>query len=267
MLDQWYWILPNRILFDKNLSSTEKLFYVFISSLCAEKWYCWANNTYFSKTMDITNISVSRIINNLLKRWYIYISIDKDWWNKRHISLSPIDISIIKNDNTYNQNWLDPIIKNDNTPIIKNDKYNNIKDNNIKDNYNTNKKDSSFSEVIDIENELWEDEKKLIDWFIDYQYNEFVSMRVIINKDRNYKQKSYKDYIKIRDIMIENWLEFQDLANILYYIVQDKTFWANNIHSIKKLLEKDKNWQVYWAKIHDLVIANKEKNIMKNMSF
>ena len=145
LLKNWYWIMPNTILFDKTINAQEKLFFVFISSLCAEKWYCWANNNYFAEKMDLSSISVSRYINLLSKKWYIYIYIDKEKWNKRYIWL---DETIIKNDDTYNQKWLDPIIKNDDTPIIKNDKHNNINNNNINNNNINNNKDIVFNSFI-----------------------------------------------------------------------------------------------------------------------
>ena len=260
------WIrIPKEIRLDEKINMPQKLLLIEIDSLDNERW-CFASNAYFSKFFWISENQVSTNISVLKKLWYIY---QDSFDGRQRILKSNIQVWFIANQipelNKYKKQTSDkPKGRPNEIPI-----YNNIDNNtlnNIDNNKENNKKDSLSSEIIDIEDELWDDEKKLVDGFIDYQYNEYVSMRVIINKDKNYKQKAYKDYIKIRDIMVENWLEFEDFANILYYIVRDQ-FWSGNIHSIKKLLEKNKSWEIYWTKIHDLVIVNKEKNIMKNMSF
>lgn len=126
MLEQWYGIMPNKILFSKRLSDKEKLLYVMISSLSAEKWYCRANNNYFSDRLWITKQNVSKRINSLYEKWFITIDIDKDQWNKRFISIT-------ENNNTYYWNQEEGIIENNNTPIIENNKHNSIIYNNIKE--------------------------------------------------------------------------------------------------------------------------------------
>ena len=46
IMDYWYWVIPNLVLFDKRLNDKQKLLFCLISSLCAEKWYCRASNEY-----------------------------------------------------------------------------------------------------------------------------------------------------------------------------------------------------------------------------
>ena len=46
MLEGGYGIMPNVVLFSKDLSSTAKLMFCLISSLCAETGECWATNDY-----------------------------------------------------------------------------------------------------------------------------------------------------------------------------------------------------------------------------
>ena len=46
VLEKGYGIMPMVVLEDKELSANQKLLYCLISSLCAEKGYCWATNKY-----------------------------------------------------------------------------------------------------------------------------------------------------------------------------------------------------------------------------
>lgn len=130
MLEKWFGILPNKILFDKQLSDKEKLLFVLISSLCAEKWYCRANNHYFSECLWINETNCSRYISSLYKKWFIFVDVKKDMWNKRIISLSSAkeqilskSIPLAENDNTYCWKQQDPLAENskhNNTSIIDN---------------------------------------------------------------------------------------------------------------------------------------------------
>ena len=83
MLEKGYGLMPNVVLFDKELSSTSKLVFVLISSLSAEKGYCWANNHYMAEQLGMSERQVSRSIKQLEK----YVSIDNPSNEKRQICL------------------------------------------------------------------------------------------------------------------------------------------------------------------------------------
>lgn len=65
MLEKGYGILPNEILFSEEVSSTAKLVFCYISSLCAERGYCWALNSHIAEKFGITDSQVSRLISSL----------------------------------------------------------------------------------------------------------------------------------------------------------------------------------------------------------
>jgi len=83
MLENGYGLMPNKVLFDLELSSTSKLVYVLISSLSAEKGYCWANNKYIANQLQLSERQVSRSIKKLEK----YLIIDNPQNEKRVICL------------------------------------------------------------------------------------------------------------------------------------------------------------------------------------
>lgn len=83
MLDQWYWLMPNSVLFSKELTDKQKLLFCLISSLCAEKWYCRATNDYIGELLNADKRTISRNISELEEKWFITIEI----WIQRKISL------------------------------------------------------------------------------------------------------------------------------------------------------------------------------------
>jgi len=72
--------MPNTILFDKEISSTSKLIFIYISSLCAQEGYCWATNEHIATKFGISSRVVSRSVKQLEK--YIYI---KNPYNEKRL--------------------------------------------------------------------------------------------------------------------------------------------------------------------------------------
>lgn len=83
MLDNGYGIMPNTVLFDSKISPSAKLLYVVISSLCAEKGYCYASNAYLGRKMNLSTVSISKHISSLSD----YINIDNPKNELRQIRL------------------------------------------------------------------------------------------------------------------------------------------------------------------------------------
>lgn len=104
--------MPNVVLFDSEISSTSKLLYVLISSLCAEKGYCYASNQYLADKLGVNKTSISRLLKQLDK----YLEINNPSNEKRTICL-------LKNQNV-------PSEKSE-ACLLKNQNHNNISNNNI----------------------------------------------------------------------------------------------------------------------------------------
>lgn len=131
------WI-PGEILLDKKLSDKEKTILSMIMYLSKDKGYCFATNNYFSDILNVTVVSISRIINSLKKKSYIKINMNyksnsKEIENRQIIPLKEAmnryyqncGYTINKNDKTDYQNYKMPINSND-KDIKKNIKNKNI---------------------------------------------------------------------------------------------------------------------------------------------
>jgi hypothetical protein len=81
LFSEGYGILPRKVMLDRSISSTAKLLYVELSSLCAAKGYCWANNKYLSKVLHVSMSTISASITQLEK----YIIIEDRTSFKRRI--------------------------------------------------------------------------------------------------------------------------------------------------------------------------------------
>ena len=84
MLDQWYWLMPNSVLFSKELTDKQKLLFCLISSLCAEKWYSRASNDYIGELLDVNKRTISKNLSVLCELWFIEI----ESWTQRKIYLA-----------------------------------------------------------------------------------------------------------------------------------------------------------------------------------
>lgn len=112
ILSEWYGIMPNKVLYCKELTDKQKLLYCLVSSLCAEKWYCRASNEYLWELLNAEKGTISKNIWKLIEKWLITTELES--WFQRKISLVENDIPLVKNDKGGSQKWLGGVVKNDN---------------------------------------------------------------------------------------------------------------------------------------------------------
>ena len=67
----YYAIIPANVRYDENLTPNAKLLYGEVTALCNEKGYCWAGNSYFANLYGVSNVSISKWINQLVKQGYL----------------------------------------------------------------------------------------------------------------------------------------------------------------------------------------------------
>tara|TARA_R100001163_G_C5009126_1_gene155664 strand:+ start:180 stop:863 length:684 start_codon:yes stop_codon:yes gene_type:complete len=67
----YYAVLIAEVRYDNNLSNFSKILYAEISALCNKEGYCWATNSYFAELFDVTSITVTRAITQLVQLGYV----------------------------------------------------------------------------------------------------------------------------------------------------------------------------------------------------
>ena len=72
----YYAIIPANVRYDENLTPNAKLLYGEVTALCNEKGYCWASNSYFANLYGVSNVSISKWINQLVKNGYLTSQIE-----------------------------------------------------------------------------------------------------------------------------------------------------------------------------------------------
>ena len=91
----YYVIVPSKVRYDKKLRPNEKLLYGEILALSHKEGYCYATNKYLADLYDVTEVSVSNWIGNLVAAGYIKVEYERSgsFVDKRKIFV--IDKSII----------------------------------------------------------------------------------------------------------------------------------------------------------------------------
>ena len=89
-----YWISPNKLRWDKNLSDKQKLILIELSCLCAETGFCWASNEYIGEKLNVVKDTISKNITQLKEKWYIKCVEENATWNdtKRKIYLKNAEV-------------------------------------------------------------------------------------------------------------------------------------------------------------------------------
>jgi hypothetical protein len=111
----YYAIIPANVRYSTKLTSSEKLLYGEITSLCNSTGKCFATNDYFAKLYSKDKVTISRWIKSLISEGFISASYDLDLDTKQIKSriMSILDHGA-------------PTSKNANSPTSKNAKDNNI---------------------------------------------------------------------------------------------------------------------------------------------
>ena len=152
----YYAIIPADVRYDKDLRPNEKLLYGEITALSDKHGYCWATNRYFAELYEVTVKCVSKWINHLIEKGYLFSKIlyeeDGKTVSQRIICVRPIR----EEDNP-------PIHQKEDTPLHQKEDTLSIKSSNIiiqdiitqEVNEKENKKRKSESELESDFEEMW----------------------------------------------------------------------------------------------------------------
>lgn len=168
MNKSYFAVIPADVRYDKKLPMGARLLYGEITALCNEKGFCWASNKYFAELYDVTTVTVSNWVSELINGGYIisnfrYLGETKAIENRC--------LSIKENFNTYSKNLYEGIKENFNTPIKENFKQNNTSINTTFNNKERKKED--YNSLIDAYTQNNTLKETLL---------EFIKMRKLIKK-------------------------------------------------------------------------------------
>ena len=149
----YFAIIPADVRYDKDLRPNEKLLYGEITALSDKHGYCWATNRYFAELYEVTPKCVSKWINHLIEKGYLFSKIiyeeDGKTVSQRIICVRPITLQEEP-----------PIRQKEDTPIHQKEDTLSIKSSNIiiQDNNNTRVNDKEINKESQLKNdfeELW----------------------------------------------------------------------------------------------------------------
>ena len=136
----YYAIIPAHVRYDETLTPNAKLLYGEVTALCNERGYCWASNSYFADLYNVSNVSISKWINQLVKQGYLTSEMQYKEGSKEilHRYLRIVNDPIKEKFNTPQTKV--------NAPIKEKFKDNNTINNTINNTYNTKQKSNKLPE-------------------------------------------------------------------------------------------------------------------------
>lgn len=102
----YFAVIPANVRYDKNLSSSEKLFYAEIAALAQKDGRCWASRRYFADLYDVDEKTISRWTTKLAEKGYIEVRVIRNAQNailRRNITLKVFNTPTYKNVPTWGQ--------------------------------------------------------------------------------------------------------------------------------------------------------------------
>ena len=249
-----FYFLTNKMLLDDFLSSDA---YTPVNKALAKKiwfvcaWYLWelirqrkrfgSNEFFFSQEQMENELWISQhiqrqCVKKLIEIWYI--EVEKKWLPcKYYFKIN--DEKILE--------WYDMVknkcLKNSSTGDWKNQAL--VLENSKHIIINNNKKENKLLYNID--------EYKFVDEFLD-RSNWIV--QYCFSKYPNYLETQWEAV----DKLVKQWYTLETIKTVLKFIKQDQ-FWNKNILSVKKLLEKNKDWIQYMIVMIERIKEFKPKAI------
>lgn len=112
----YYAILTAEVRYDRNISDKAKLIYAELTALSNQFGYAWPSNKYLADLYNVSELTITRLINQLKKYKYIQVVYENTSSGTKRVIIITKKPPI-KNDSRV----VEPPIKNDSHPPIKND--------------------------------------------------------------------------------------------------------------------------------------------------
>lgn len=264
MLKNWYAICDNDWIFDNKIKSELPLL-LYISSLTAEKGYCFAGNLHLASKFKIHETSVSKKIKKLSNLWYINLEYKYRWCEvidrKIRLAKTPT-VELQKCQSTISKNTKDNITSINNTSN-NNSKELQKTEVSLELNENLNYWDKEINAVLDLLYRwVWIDDFKESKKWQRIYWKHLVSF---------IKSKWKEEFIKRLKLILEDDFKIKNCNSIKYLYSELKSFihspivwWNKEILMIEDLsiwLTEDQK-----RKLREIVRWWKEKNKHKELT-
>ena len=227
----YYAFLPASIRYNKNLKFGERLLFGEITALTNKEGYCYAKNKYFADLFDVSQSTISRWISHLAEINTIKVEIIRN--EKKEVKQRKIYIT----DNPYMQKCIYPYTQNNQYPIRKKSKDNNI-------NINI---DRLFNYIIKEESEIPREFSNINEADL---YNLLDKYEMLYTKE----QTQY--------MSIENLEKIKEITYAIALIIK------NNLQHLTNKVKRDKLIEIYNnCKTKEKAYSNTEDKIENFMNY
>lgn len=199
----YFAIIPAYIRYNKELKFGERLMYGEITALSNKEGYCYAKNKYFADLYDVSQSTISRWISHLAELNSIDVQIIRN--ERKEI----IERRIYIKDTPYMQNCVYPYTQNNQYPIRKKSKDNNINNNMLVSLYNY-----IIKKEKQIPNEFIGYEEKIIDVLDKF---ELIYPQEIAESMREDIQEKFKTVCYALALAVK-----ENVSHLLYKMNRDK---------------------------------------------
>lgn len=220
----YYAVIPAEVRYNRDLSPNAKLLYGEITALADEQGNCYETNRYFAELYDVSQVSVSKWINQLVKNGYLNSTLiyKKD---SKEVDQRVLNISLLPPTN----NSLLPPKEKFNTPLKKSLR------NNIYI-YNTHTLDSIIDNNIDVNNNNSKPTKNKTQHFSP-EVEKALEYFILLFGDLKTKptNKGQKEKWLYALAFIEKHYNLKETYLAIKWARQD-SFWQSNVLSLPPLL-------------------------------
>lgn len=201
----YFAIIPAYIRYNKELKFGERLMYGEITALSNKEGYCYAKNKYFADLYNVSQSTISRWISHLAELNSIDVQIIRN--DKKEI----IERRIYIKDTPYMQNCIYPYTQNNQYPMRKKSKDNNINNNML----------------VSLYNYIIKKEKQIPDEFVGYEEKiidvlnkfELIYPQEIAESMRDDIQEKFKTVCYALALAVK-----ENVSHLLYKMNRDKLF-------------------------------------------
>lgn len=201
----YFAIIPAYIRYNKELKFGERLMYGEITALSNKEGYCYAKNKYFADLYEVSQSTISRWISHLAEINSIDVQIIRN--ERKEI----IERRIYIKDTPYMQNCIYPYTQNNQYPIRKKSKDNNINNNMLVSLYNY-----IIKKEKQIPNEFVGYEEKILDVLNKF---ELIYPQEIAESMRDDIQEKCKTVCYALALAVK-----ENVSHLLYKMNRDKLF-------------------------------------------